>query len=128
MHAVRRPSAIFRSLEEHTWVSPRTDGTFLVGADEQFFREAGEVVYCDLPPEGEKLVKGRRCARTIDSTSLVHRPFYSPLSGTVIEVNDRMEHEPWETQRDPYGEGWLFRIAPSKLDEEVRSMTLEKGP
>jgi DNA-binding response OmpR family regulator len=126
--AVGRPSAIFRSPDEHAWVSPQPDGTALVGADSRFFEEAGEVVFCDLPLEGDEIVKGQRCARTIDTTSLIRKPFRSPLSGTVIEVNDKMEHEPWETQRDPYGEAWLFRIAPSDLEQEVQLLILDKGP
>ena len=101
------------------------DGTVLIGADEGFFEEAGDVVFCDLPYEGARVVKGKRCARTIDSTSLIRRPFFSPLSGTVVEVNEKMEHEPWEARRDPCGEGWFFRMTPSKLEEETGAEVLD---
>lgn len=114
-----KPSQTYRFHREHAWACMQPDGTVIVGADQDFFDEAGEIVFCDLPLQGDKVVKGQRCARTINTTGLIQRPFHCPLSGTVVEVNDKMEHEPWEARRDPYGEGWLFRIAPSKLGEEM---------
>ncbi len=126
--AARQVSTICRSPGEHAWAAPQSDGTVLVGADEEFFKEAGEILYCDLPIEGDRLDKGQRCVGSISSNRHVLKHLGSPLSGTVVEVNDKMEHEPWEIQSDPYGEGWLFRIAPSNLEEEMQSMILEKGP
>ncbi len=104
---------IRRFRREHAWAAARPDGTIVIGADEAFFRDAGEVVFCDLPLCGDKVVRGQRCARTIDAAGLVHKPFKSPLDGTVVEVNEKMEHEPRDARKDPHGKGWLFRIAPS---------------
>jgi len=121
-------AGVRRHPSEHAWSRDDADGTVVVGADEAFFEAAGDVVFCDLPLQGDKVAEGRRCGRTIDTSSLIQKPFHSPLSGTVVAVNDKMMHEPWEAHRDPYGEGWLFRVAPSNIEEEVKSLTLEKGP
>lgn len=126
--ATRPMSRIYRSPSEHAWASPQPDGTVVIGADVTFFEEAGDVVFCDLPLQGDNIARGQRCARTINSTSLIQKPFHSPLSGTVVAVNEKMEHEPWDAQRDPYGEGWLFRIVPSKLEEEIGALRPQKEP
>ena len=108
------PVWIARFHKEHAWASLEPDGTILVGADEEFFRDAGEVVFCDLPLPGDEVVEGRRCARTIDATGLVQTPFRCPVSGTVVQVNEAMEHDPWDARKAPYGDGWLFRIRPAR--------------
>lgn len=122
--AVAESSAVLRF--EDAWASVQPDGTVVVGANDRFFEEAGDIVFCDLPFEGAQILKGQRCARTIDSTGLIQKPFHCPLSGTVIEVNESMEHEPWEVQKHPYGEGWLFRMAPSRFEEESRALKAGK--
>jgi len=124
--AARQTSRIYSSPGEHAWVSPQPDGTVVIGADGKFFEEAGDIVFCDLPLEGAEILKGQRCARTIDSTGLTQKPFHCPLSGTVVELNDKMIHDPWGTRKDPYGEAWLFRIAPSKLEEEIKTLAPRK--
>ncbi|MEM3655950.1 MAG: glycine cleavage system protein H, partial [Thermoprotei archaeon] len=47
---------------------------------------------------------------------------YSPLSGTVLEVNTEISKDPGLVNRDPYGKGWLFKLRPEKLDEEAVSL------
>jgi CheY-like chemotaxis protein/glycine cleavage system H lipoate-binding protein len=121
-------AGIQRHPSEHAWCRADPDGTVVVGADQEFFGAAGDVVFCDLPLQGDKLAEGQRCGRTIDSSGLIQKAFHCPLAGTVVAVNDKMLHEPWEAHRDPYGEGWLFRVAPSNREEEVKPLTPEKGP
>jgi glycine cleavage system H protein len=100
-------------LREHAWTRPCADGTVVVGVDEDFLNRAGQIVYLDLPEEGDEVARERRCARSIDASGLVQTSFRCPLSGTVVEVNEELHRNPWETVRDPYGNGWLFRVAPA---------------
>ena len=113
------PSADFETsphpvyiLREHAWTRPCTDGTVVVGADEEFFSRAGQIVYLDLPEEGDEIACEQRCARSIDASGLVQTSFRCPLSGTVVEINEEVYHDPRQSVRDPYGNGWLFRVAP----------------
>lgn len=117
--AALQTSKIYRFPSQHAWASPQPDGTVVIGADERFFEEAGEIVFCDLPLQGDRVVRGQSCARTVNATGLSQKPFHCPMSGTVFAVNRKMEHKPWESERDPYGDGWLFTIIPSNLDEEI---------
>ena len=105
----------------HSWASVQPDGTALIGADAAFYEEAGEIVSCMLPLEGITVAKGENCVTTTDASGRICTVFRSPLSGTVIDINKRLESQPWEARTSPYGENWLFRIIPSRLDEEGRS-------
>ena len=107
----------------HAWFSVQPDGTVLVGASREFYEEAGEIVYCDLPFEYEKLEKGQSCARMVNTQKHMPVKLMSPLSGTVVKVNEKMLVQPWLGQKDPYGEGWLLAIVPSRLEEELEAIT-----
>ncbi len=120
--ATTRPeiSAIQRANLKYAWFSVQPDGTVLVGANEKFYEEAGEIVYCDLPFQGDKVVKGQTCVRMVNAGKHMPKKFLSPLSGTVVKVNEKMEIQPYLAQKDPYGEAWLFTIVPSRLEEELK--------
>jgi CheY-like chemotaxis protein/glycine cleavage system H lipoate-binding protein len=113
-------SRITRNKAEHTWLSVQDDGTVLVGADEEFYEMAGEIVYCDLPFEYDTVVKGQTCVRMVNERKHMPKKFLSPLSGTVVKVNEKMLTQPWLAQKDACGDGWLFAVVPSKLEEELR--------
>jgi glycine cleavage system H lipoate-binding protein/CheY-like chemotaxis protein len=119
----RAETEVYRLPGQHTWVAPQADGTVLIGADREFFARAGEVVYCDLPLEGEVLEKGRICASATSAGTHALARLECPISGTVIAANEAMGSRPWEVQDDPYGAAWLIRIAPSHLEEDLRALT-----
>ncbi len=119
-------SALRRTNIGHAWFSVQPDGSVLVGANEKFYEEAGEIVYCDLPFQGDKVVKGQTCVRMINAGQHMPRKFLSPLGGTVVKVNEKMETQPWLAQKDPYGEAWLFVMVPSRFEEELGKSQMEK--
>lgn len=97
----------YRYSTEHEWIddrSPATIGVSQVAAD-----ALGEVVYVELPDVGASLTAGQVCGE-IESTKSVSELF-SPVSGEVVEVNDAVIADPALVNGDPYGEGWLFRVA-----------------
>jgi len=109
-----------RQESEHTWFKIQEDGTVLVGASKEFYEKTGEIVYSDLPFESDKVVKGETCARMIKAREQKPVKLISPVSGTVIKVNDKMMTRPWLAQKDPYGDGWLFAVVPSGLKRELQ--------
>jgi len=60
----------------------------------------------------------------IFSSDLTSHPIVSPLSGTVVEVNAAALEDPNKTLEDPYGTGWLVRLTPTRLDEEMQLLDL----
>jgi len=91
---------------EHEWLddaSPATVGITSVAAD-----ALGDIVYLELPAVGETLTAGAVIGE-IESTKSVSELF-SPVSGTVAEVNQAAVDDPSLVNSDPFGAGWLLKI------------------
>ena len=91
---------------EHEWVddaSPATVGITSVAAD-----ALGDVVYLELPEVGATIEAGAVVGE-IESTKSVSE-LYSPVTGTVVEVNQAAVDDPAVVNSDPFGAGWLFRV------------------
>lgn len=102
-------SAVKSSLRysaEHEWVddsAPTKVGISQVAAD-----ALGDVVYVDVPEAGSTVTAGQTCGE-VESTKSVS-DLYSPVTGTVVEVNQAAIDDPSLLNSDPYGEGWLFTV------------------
>ncbi|HUQ20226.1 MAG TPA: glycine cleavage system protein GcvH [Gemmatimonadaceae bacterium] len=111
---------------EHEYVRVKPDGTADVGVTDYAQGELGDVVYIELPKVGTKYSK-HDVFGTIEAVKAVSELF-SPVSGEITEVNDRLDKEPALVNTDPYGEGWMVRIklsdpaeADSLLDSDAYS-------
>jgi glycine cleavage system H protein len=96
-----------RYLDTHEWVRV-TDGTARIGISDFAQDELGDVVFVDLPEEGEELAAGDDFG-VVESIKAVS-DIYTPVSGTVSAVNDAVEGEPELLNDDPYGDGWLVEV------------------
>ena len=96
-----------RYLDTHEWVRV-TDGTARIGISDFAQDELGDVVFVDLPEEGEQLAAGDDFG-VVESIKAVS-DIYTPVSGTVSAVNDAVEGEPELLNNDPYGDGWLVEV------------------
>ena len=99
-------------LNTHEWVRV-TDGTARIGISDFAQDELGDVVFVDLPADGEAVTAGEDFG-VVESIKAVS-DLYSPVSGTVTAVNDALESEPELLNEDSYGEGWLVEV---ELDDE----------
>ncbi len=91
---------------EHEWIdsgSPVTIGITATAAD-----ALGDIVYVELPTVGAELAAGSVIGE-IESTKSVSELF-SPVSGTVVEVNQAAVDDPSVVNADPFGAGWLIRV------------------
>jgi len=70
--------------------------------------QVGDVVYLDLPAEGDKVTAGERFGE-IESTKTVC-DVYAPISGEVIAANGDLEDRPELVNGSPYDEGWMVRV------------------
>ncbi len=99
---------------EHFWV--RVEGDELVlGMDDFAQKLAGEIVYVQLPDDGKKLKKGKKLAK-VESGKWLGK-ILSPVDGVLIAVNEALETDPGLINRDPYGEGWMYRIAANDVTQ-----------
>jgi glycine cleavage system H protein len=111
--------------EEHEYVK-RTDETDVVqvGITDYAQGELGDVVYVELPKVGEAF--GRLDVfGTIEAVKAVSELF-SPLTGSVVAVNERLDKEPGLVNSDPYGEGWMIRLRVSNAAEQEQLLGPEE--
>ena len=100
-------------LPTHEWA--RLDGAAVViGLSPFAAGEVGEVIHVQLPKVGDVLTRGKPCAE-IESVKSVN-DYYSPVDGTVVEVNPALANAPELVNGDPLGKGWFVRITPAKPD------------
>ena len=107
---------------EHDWA--RVEGDEAVLGITWYAQDAlGELVHFEAPQAGATLTKDQAYAE-VESVKAVS-DVIAPLSGEVLEVNQKAVEEPETINEDPYGEGWLVRIRLSAPDEVDRLLDVE---
>ena len=87
----------------------------------------GEILYVELPSKGRKIVQ-KESFSTLESVKAAF-DVPSPVSGEILEVNQKLNQDPSLVNKDPYGEGWLVKVKifePSELDSLLTSSEYEK--
>jgi glycine cleavage system H protein len=113
---------VLYSLRDHSWAVVDADGSARIGLEATFLRTAGDVRSVDLAGVGDAIDQGRRCALITVEDGTQHA-VWSPLSGTVLERNHDVSGESTAlVHTDPYGRGWLLRIEPTRLKEELAQL------
>lgn len=99
---------------EHEWVRIEGDEAY-VGITDYAQSQLGDIVFVDIPTEGEKLEKGE----TFGSIEVVKTvsDLFLPIGGEILEVNPALEENPELVNKDPYGEGWIVKIKPTDASE-----------
>ncbi len=108
------------SVEDHTWVRPNDDGTVTVGMTDIAQGLAGPILHARIKKVGTVRKKGRPIA-TVESSKWVG-PVKLPVDGTIAVVNETVASDPQVINRSPYTKGWLVRIQPDNLDEDLAQM------
>ena len=105
--------------DTHEWISPENDSIVRIGITDYAQEQLGDVVFVELPSIGTTLEKGDQ-AGVIESVKAAS-DIYSPVSGTVASVNERLTEQPELVNQAPYDEGWLFTLKLSN-SEEVKEL------
>lgn len=111
---------------EHEWV--RVEGNKItVGVTDYAQDQLGDIVFVELPEEGEDLKKGDTFG-VVESTKSVSDLFV-PVTGKVVESNDPLLDSPEIINEDPYGEGWMIKMEisdPAELEDLLDAPAYEK--
>ena len=100
---------------EHEWVLVEDDLATL-GITDYAQSELGDVVFVELPEVGDE-VEAAESFGTIEAVKTVSELF-SPITGTVVEVNEALADSPDLVNKDPYGEGWMIKLKYTEIPEE----------
>ena len=106
--------AELRYSEEHEWV--RLDGrTATIGISDHAQTQLGDIVFVELPSDGDTVDAGGEFG-TVEAVKTVSSLF-SPMAGTIIELNTELETRPEAVNEDPYGDGWMIKIEVADVAE-----------
>ena len=108
--------------KDHEWAQV-DENVVTVGITEYAQDSLGEIVYVELPEEGQKVTQGERFG-VVESVKAVS-DLLSPVSGTVIEINNSIVDNPNTVNDDPMNDGWLIRI---EMDTEKELANLMRAP
>ena len=100
--------------KEHEWCKI-DDNIAVVGITDFAQGELGDIVFVEFPNLNDE-IKQNDTVGTIEAVKTV-ADLYSPLSGTIIEINESLESEPNLINDSPYDNGWIFKIKINSKDE-----------
>lgn len=106
--------------KEHEWI--RIDGSeAVIGITDYAQGELGEIVYLDIETVGEQ-IEQNEVFGTIEAVKTVS-DLFMPVTGEVIEFNSALEDAPELVNSDPYGDGWIIKVAVSDIAQTDTLMT-----
>jgi glycine cleavage system H protein len=105
--------------KEHFWAKVEGN-TVIVGTNDFAQKAAGDIVFVELPSVGKTVEQGKPCG-SMESGKWVGR-IYAPVSGKVASSNENLEDSPELINESPYEKGWIFKINPSNLQEELKQL------
>ncbi|MFW6141629.1 MAG: glycine cleavage system protein GcvH [Candidatus Saliniplasma sp.] len=109
--------------EKHEWI--KIDGEEITyGITDYAQEELGDIVYVELPMEGEDVDKGDVIG-VVESVKTVS-DLYAPISGTISAVNMNLEGAPEQINEDPFGEGWIAKMEIDSKSELEELLTAEE--
>src|SRR5258707_14001936 len=99
--------------KSHEWVKVADDGTALVGITDYAQNSLGDITFVQVPKVGATLKAGETfgVVESVKAASDV----YSPVSGTVIEVNKALDANPEKVNQAPYTDGWMLKLKLTNL-------------
>ena len=112
---------------EHEWIRVEGDEAF-VGITDYAQSELGEIVFVDVPTVGETVAQAEvfgsiEAVKTVSDLNM-------PVTGEVLELNEALDAQPELVNNDPYGEGWIIRIAvkdAAELDNLMDAAAYQAG-
>jgi glycine cleavage system H protein len=112
------PEGLYYS-KDWMWVKIE-NGKARIGVTDYAQKQMREIVFAELPKAGDEVRRGEPFG-TLESVKAVS-DLISPLTGRVVEVNDRASESPEIINEDPYGEGWLILVEPANLEEDLKTL------
>ena len=104
-----------RYTKTHEWAKMINSKEVLVGITDHAQQQLKDIVFVELPSLGKDVKMGMPCA-VVESVKAAY-DIYSPISGKVVKINQKLQEKPQLVNEDPYGEGWFLHIEISNPNE-----------
>ena len=104
-----------------SWVKAEHSGTVLIGLNDLFLKTIEGIEGIELAPANDEAIQGSPCA-VVSSASGARHGVMCPVSGRIVEVNAAVMTAPASVEKDPYFEGWLYRVVPTDLRSDLQNL------
>ena len=108
--------------KDHEWILVDDNGMARVGITDYAQDSLSDVVFVELPEVGEEFSRGDTMA--VAESVKAASDIYAPISGKIVEINDKLEESPELVNESPYESGWMVLINPT---EEVKGLLDSKS-
>jgi glycine cleavage system H protein len=105
--------------KDHEWADFK-DNEVVIGITDYAQSQLGDVIFIEFPEVGVELTIGDGFGE-VEAVKAVSE-LYAPITGTITAVNEELEDSPDIVNSDPYGDGWLIKVAPSNPEEKDELM------
>jgi len=109
----------YKRLGNISWMNLKFEGFAEIGATDLFLETIEKLVRIELLNVEEEIIQGDSCASLLTDDELAHH-LISPLSGRIIERNERIINDINLLEKDPYFEGWIYKVIPSNIEYELK--------
>ena len=101
--------------KDHEWLRETESGEAYIGVTDFAQSELGDIVFVDIDTQDEELNQ-EEVFGTVEAVKTVS-DLFMPISGKVLEINEKLEDEPELINNDPYGDGWIIKISITENNE-----------
>ncbi|HXL57640.1 MAG TPA: glycine cleavage system protein GcvH [Chitinophagaceae bacterium] len=113
--------------KDHEWIKLTDEQTAVIGITDFAQKELGDIVYVDITAIGKEM-NAEEVFGTVEAVKTVSDLFL-PVAGTILVLNPLLEKQPELVNNDPYGEGWMIKLAvknPADLDKLMDAAAYEQ--
>jgi len=106
--------------QKYIWAKMLEDGIVEIGVNDKLREQVGDIMYVDLPCHETRAEHGKLFIRILASDKQMHK-LYIPIRGRVIGINHEINFHTDLINEDPFGKGWIVRIEPYNLEEDLKN-------
>ena len=111
----------YHRLGHLSWMNVEEEGIVKLGATNLFLETIMDLNKIELMNVDDLLIQGDTCADFITDDDLVHH-FLSPVGGRIIERNEKLLTDIKLLQKDPYFNGWIYKIIPANIEYDMKHL------
>jgi CheY-like chemotaxis protein len=109
----------YKRLGNLSWMNLRFEGVAEIGATDLFLETIEKLIRIELMEVEEEIIQGDTCASLFTDDELTHH-LLSPISGRIIEINEKILGDINLLEKDPYFEGWIYKVIPSNIEYDLK--------
>jgi CheY-like chemotaxis protein len=112
----------YHRLGYDSWINDDVEGLISVGVTDLFLKSIGMINEIEFMKIDDEIFQGGNCLKLIDSEEYTHQ-LLSPISGKIIDINEKVVVNKSLMEKDPYFNGWIYKILPNNFEVELSNLT-----